>query len=146
MQGLLYLEENSLSHTKLTCSNVLIDIHGTVKLCRLTYGRKKTLSSFAIGGQEFIRTRFNLNEAIQRIAIITMKLAQGYADKDGRFLLDSPERFPLASDFLGALEQMTSIGELNQVCLNIFRSEQSADLPSTHCCESHGIRDTWSGY
>ena len=74
-----------------------------------------------------------------------MKLAQGYADKDGRFRLDRPERFPLGSDFLGALEQMTSIGEVNQVRLNTTRSGQSADLPSTHCCESHGIRDTWSG-
>ncbi|KAJ4156158.1 hypothetical protein LMH87_001371 [Akanthomyces muscarius] len=98
VQGLLYLEENSLSHTKLTCSNILIDIHGTVKLW----------------GQEFIRTCFNLNEAIQNIAVVTMKLAQGYADKDGRFRLDRPERFPLGSDFLCALEQMTSIGELNQ--------------------------------
>lgn len=126
VQGLLYLEENSLSHTKLTCSNILIDIHGTVKLW----------------GQEFIRTHFSLNEAIHNIAVITMKLAQGYADKNGRFRLDRPERFPLGSDFLCALEQMTSIGELNQVRLNTFCSGQSADLQSTHCCEFHGIRES----
>lgn len=51
------------------------------------------------------------------IAVITMRLIQGYAKEDGRIGLDMPDRCLLGFDFLSSLEQMTSIGDLLNVCM-----------------------------
>ncbi|KAJ2981007.1 hypothetical protein NQ176_g2290 [Zarea fungicola] len=93
---LLYLEKNSLGHGQLIPSNILIDIHGNVKLW----------------GQEFIHNGFNLKETLRSLAVITMRLIQGYAKEGDRIGLDMPGRCPLGFDFLSALEQMTSIEDL----------------------------------
>ncbi|KAM3563045.1 hypothetical protein ARSEF4850_002512 [Beauveria asiatica] len=98
VDGLLYLKNNSLGHGQLTCSNILVDMHGNVKLW----------------GQEFLHDHFNLKETMHSIAVITMRLIQGYAKEDGRIGLDMPDRCPLGFDFLSALDQMTSIEDLTK--------------------------------
>ncbi|KAH8707828.1 Serine/threonine-protein kinase PAK 2 [Beauveria bassiana] len=103
VDGLLYLEKNSLGHGQLTCSNILIDTSGSVKLW----------------GQEFIQKRLSFKETIKSLAVITMKLVQGYAKEDGTIGLDRPGRFPLGFDFLSALEQMSSMRDLTKVRFSI---------------------------
>lgn len=56
---------------------------------------------------------------MESLAMVTMKLIQGYAKEDGRIGLDRPGRFPLGFDFLTALEQTSSIKDLTNVGLLI---------------------------
>lgn len=67
------------------------------------------------------------------IAVITMRLIQGYAKEDGRIGLDMPDRCPLGFDFLSALDQMTSIEDLTKVCIQTCWPRNYANLRSTHC-------------
>ncbi|EJP60717.1 uncharacterized protein BBA_10335 [Beauveria bassiana ARSEF 2860] len=108
VDGLLYLEQNGLEHSSLTCSNVLVDLFGNVK----------------IWNQEHIKLSAGRYQHVEALGEIIMYLAHGQARDDGIVGLDEPQRFPLAFDFLSATQtacKLSTVTECEYVlwCLQI---------------------------
>ncbi|EGU72965.1 hypothetical protein FOXB_16520, partial [Fusarium oxysporum f. sp. conglutinans Fo5176] len=86
LDGLLYLEEHDIGHPELSCSNVLLDTSGQVKICTVTsftYQSCILADLFTKGGQHFCSygTTDNLLAGFWQI---TVELMNGYLKKDMR--------------------------------------------------------------
>ncbi|PIG82694.1 hypothetical protein AARAC_010894 [Aspergillus arachidicola] len=96
IDGLAYLERKSMQHGQLTCSNILVDSIGNVKLW----------------GQEHCQVSSDMKADIRALGTITMELIQGYAKTDGNIGLDKLERWPRGMDFLAATECTSRVDAL----------------------------------
>ncbi|KAK6831688.1 hypothetical protein RU639_002588 [Aspergillus parasiticus] len=96
IDGLAYLERKSMQHGQLTCSNILVDSIGNVKLW----------------GQEHCQVSSDMKVDIKALGTITMELIQGYAKTDGNIGLDKPERWPRGMDILAATECTSRVDAL----------------------------------
>ncbi|KAI3573301.1 hypothetical protein IWW34DRAFT_887588 [Fusarium oxysporum f. sp. albedinis] len=111
LDGLLYLEEHDIGHPELSCSNVLLDTSGQVKICTVTsftYQSGILADLFTKGGQHFCSygTTHNLLAGFWRI---TVELMNGYLNKDMRGdHVDYAKwtAYPAAVDFYKCLETL----------------------------------------
>ncbi|KAH7111053.1 kinase-like domain-containing protein [Dendryphion nanum] len=102
LEGLAYLETKGLEHGSLTCSNVLINLDGYVKIADQEYCHNRSLGSAK-------------PYDIRALGLITMELMQGYVKDDGAIGVDDLHRWPDGSDAVGFLSETTSacsVGEL----------------------------------
>ncbi|KAH7142398.1 hypothetical protein DER46DRAFT_640328 [Fusarium sp. MPI-SDFR-AT-0072] len=111
LDGLLYLEEHDIGHPELSCSNVLLDTSGQVKICTVTsftYQSGILADLFTKGGQHFCSygTTDNLLAGFWRI---TVELMNGYLKKDVQGdHVDYAKwtAYPAAVDFYKCLETL----------------------------------------
>ncbi|KAM5359394.1 hypothetical protein ACJA88_015100 [Fusarium oxysporum] len=111
LDGLLYLEEHDIGHPELSCSNVLLDTSGQVKICTVTsftYQSGILADLFTKGGQHFCSygTTDNLLAGFWRI---TVELMNGYLKKDMQGdHVDYAKwtAYPAAVDFYKCLETL----------------------------------------
>ncbi|KAH9905236.1 kinase-like domain-containing protein [Xylariomycetidae sp. FL2044] len=99
LDGLAYLESKGLEHGKLTCSNILINLAGEVKI-------------WAFEGS---RTISGANADVRALSDVVMELMQGYVKEQGAVGVDDLERWPSDShavNFLSATTYASEIGEL----------------------------------
>ncbi|TQV90170.1 protein kinasedomain-containing protein [Cordyceps javanica] len=124
VDGLLYLEQKSLEHSQLTCSNILIDTLGNVKLW----------------GQEHIQSSTAACQHAKAVSEIIMYLAHGQASESGSVGLDDPARFPLTFEFLSATQRTSKIASIAQEPL-------LAELPwhKRRIAGLFTLTNTWNG-
>ena len=117
VDGLSYLEQNSLEHSQLNCSNILIDCFGNVKLCLCARGPYFFSTDNQPGGQEHIRESTGSCPHAKAVGEIIMYLAHGQDREDGTVGLDDPQRFPLTFEFLSATQTASKVASIAQVSL-----------------------------
>ncbi|KAI1382575.1 uncharacterized protein F4822DRAFT_441800 [Hypoxylon trugodes] len=99
LDGLSYLEKAGLKHGQLTCSNILVDFDGTVK----------------IWGCEESHATSDSKRDIRDLGNVIMELMQGYPKDDGAVGIEDLERWPADSravEFLSATTWASKISEL----------------------------------
>ncbi|KAH8799662.1 kinase-like domain-containing protein [Xylogone sp. PMI_703] len=100
--GLAYLGTKGLEHDSLTCSNILINPDGDVKITDQECCHTHPLGSVS-------------RRDIRALSLITMELMQGYAKDDRVIGVDDLHRWPNGSDAVSFLSETTSassVGEL----------------------------------
>ncbi|KAI6080159.1 kinase-like domain-containing protein [Hypoxylon rubiginosum] len=112
LHGLLYLAKDNLEHGQLTCSNVLIDLEGCIKL----------------QAQECCHVRSGRSQDIHALSLVVMELMHGYPKK-GNVGIDNLERWPydsLAVSFLSATDGASRMDQLLEHTLLQLPWHQSA--------------------
>ncbi|OAQ60866.2 kinase domain-containing protein [Pochonia chlamydosporia 170] len=98
VDGLVYLDDHCLEHTQLTCSNILVDTAGNVKLW----------------AQEHVQGGSDRKRHVQGLRRIAIQLIQGYIDEDEP---DGPGGIPQCPDglkFVSDMERASSTESLKK--------------------------------
>ncbi|KAH9211178.1 hypothetical protein DL95DRAFT_306561, partial [Leptodontidium sp. 2 PMI_412] len=111
--GVAYLTAEGFEHGSLTCSNILLNTDGDVK----------------IGDQECCHVKSEGRPRdITAVSSITMELMQKYVKEDGAVGVDNLHRWPSNSDALGFLFATTSAAFVVEL-LKVYSISTASGFP-----------------
>ncbi|KFY32537.1 hypothetical protein V493_00088 [Pseudogymnoascus sp. VKM F-4281 (FW-2241)] len=103
LKGLAYLALKGLEHGSLSCSNILLDTDGNIKIA----GQERC--------QELASSDQGHSRDIRALGNITMELMQKYTKDDGAIGVDDLERWPSDCNAVGFLSMTTSATSVDKL-------------------------------